>query len=132
MNTKITNKVLERYALSYVDIMRCVKVKSMRFLVSPIMSATIFKNEIEYIQLRSIDSITDEEKMNLADILNLALVENFIESIKHNDKYLCSAVNALSAFQYLQSIGIATPTINEKGEIITVEEMVEEGKLRLV
>lgn len=138
--TKITEEVIERYAMSYPRIDCCMM--SDGSFSDCLHAVTHPFDKIEYIQLRSIESITNEELEKVSQIFNLegwdsefitSIVKGYlVNGFKHNILEIENANTVIQAFQYLKLLGIATPTIDAEGNIITVEELVKAGVLKLI
>lgn len=126
---KMTQQEIEAFALQYHCI-SCVKMHGHNKLLKPLdyfsEKIPFVITKIEYIELRSIDSLTDEESSYLGDILQTLTPENFIDHIKNGHSYLKNAAISIEAFDYLRSIGIAVPF---RG--YSVEEMIKQGILKL-
>lgn len=97
------------------------------------MLSYYFNQQLEYIQLRSIESISNEE------VRILGFSFKSLGGNKNRKAYFLKAFEVIgfSIFSYnqmlmLKRIGIATPSMSELGREITVDELVESGKLKLI
>jgi hypothetical protein len=128
MKNKMSQQEIESFALQYHGI-DCVKMQyNSRILHKPIAAINqhyCCVDNIEYIELRSIDSLTDEELLKINQGLGL-------DSHDYSDAYDLKfyyenniAVELLTT-DYLRSIGIALPFRDH-----SVEEMIEQGILKL-
>jgi hypothetical protein len=61
------------------------------------------------LSLRDISSLTDEERVDLANITGLFTVENLINSIRDGLKYNCQFAVAQNAIDYLRERSILLP-----------------------
>ena len=116
----MTNQEIEAFAYQYYDI-ECVKVKDINRLYKPIPIYGMTGNtaKIEHIELRSIDSLTDEELDKVAECEAISSMD--VKRLKSNLGCLYSDTS-----DYLRSIGVAVPFRD-----YSVEQMIEEGKLKL-
>lgn len=75
-----------------------------------------------FLELRSIESLTDAQRANLADITGLYQDDYLIEAILHNTRYVINWQVIQPAIDYLRSIGILVPF-----DKYSVEQILEMG-----
>lgn len=75
-----------------------------------------------YLQLRSIDSLTEDETNEIADIIESHYPEHFIEAVKKGTQYAIRWEKSLKVIDYLRSIGVLVPS-----DGYTVEEIISMG-----
>ncbi len=80
--------------------------------------AALLKADFWKLILRTIDQLTDEEKDDLANILGVLSVDNFIIAIKENVPYALNIHKTIDSYQYLLSIGIDLPSIHLGGKTL--------------
>lgn len=68
--------------------------------------------------LRQLNQLTNEEKDELANILGVLRVDNFIQNFRHKSSYSINIHETIAAFQYLLSIGIDLPSIHLDGKTL--------------
>lgn len=121
---KPTQTEIERFILAYHPHV-CVKMKDINDLLQPMIAVNILMEgrKIEYIELRSIDSLTDEELKKFNEIEK----EHFNkETFPFLKGYVLEGDCSILGGDYLRSIEIAVPFAG-----YTVEQWLESGRLKI-
>lgn len=77
-----------------------------------------FIDSLDWIELRPITALTDEEKNELASIMGTLRVDYFSESLHEGLTFSLNIHKTIQAYQYLQSIGIDLPQYLLNGQTL--------------